>query len=207
MAVLDTDLGPADVANITVNGGGLLNINVPAGGAFDPTDLTLASGAGLGLMVDRDLSDDVWGGETAHIYISKPDYAGTLTLNAADTMIGSDETDAASIVNPLQGTAAQVTFTGGDNLLTLPAGVIDEADLGDGAPVSVAYDKDVRVAGAQTYTGDTMIEGGRVYAMDPGAFGSGAVATLGGTLDLQTDLANPVVFGGGGIYATCVDSE
>jgi hypothetical protein len=204
LTFLRTDI-EADAITVFDGGDNVLYIDTMGATKFDPADLDLASGARLGLTVDRDLADDAWDtvdDRQARIYIGKNAYSGTLTLNDNDTEIGSDLRDNASITAPLAGAATQVTFEGGDNMLTLEAGVIDEASLGGGSPVSVQYANNVRIAGAQSHTGDAMVSADRTYMLDAGAFGSGAVISTGGTLDLQVDLANPLVFGGGGIYAT-----
>ncbi len=204
LTFLRTDI-EADAITVFDGGDNVLYIDTLGATKFDPADLDLANGARLGLTVDRDLADDAWDtvdDRQARIYIGKNAYAGTLTLNDNDTEIGSDLRDNASMTAPLAGAATQVTFEGGDNMLTLEAGVIDEAGLGGGSPVSVNYANNVRIAGAQSHTGDAMVSADRTYMLDTGAFGSGAVISAGGTLDLQVDLANPLVLAGGGIYAT-----
>jgi len=202
---LATDI---DASNITVNGWSALTIaleGTPTNFAVD--DLNLSNDAHIALATDFDLSDAPWnndGAGEARILISKENYAGTLTLNAVsgDPVIGSDITDLASIASPIVGNATRLIFDGGDNLLTLDAGVIDEAGLGGGSPVAIEYSNDVRIDGAQTYNGGTTIWDGHVYVLNSGSLGSAAVGTAGGTMDLHADIANAVVLAGGGIYAS-----
>ncbi|MEA3368165.1 MAG: hypothetical protein U9R68_08635, partial [Planctomycetota bacterium] len=193
-----------DVTGVTVGGGDddIFYIATMGDTNFDPTQIGLSGDDRVGLAVDRDLSDTIWGGNMGRIIIGKEAYAGTLELTHDDSEIGAGFTDLASLVNPLTGTATHVTFAGGDTLLTLPAGTVDEASLGDGNPVSIEYSNDVRIDGAQTYAGGTLVSDGRVYVLNSGSLGSAAVVTAGGTMDLHADLANDLNLAGGGIYAS-----
>jgi hypothetical protein len=123
-------------------------------------------------------------GTNQQVMIGMPGYNATLTLPLDDTLIGAINSDNASILVPLAGTAATVTFRGGNKLLQIGDGTVPIlTDLAPGG-TAVVIDRDLTLAAPSSYTGGTTITSGTTRAVTVSALGTGPVA-LSGTAALQ----------------------
>ena len=133
------------------------------------------------------------GGDPANqrVVVGMCDYAGNLTVNRTDSIIGVISTNAAGILNPITGTAGTFTFRdnyGGNLWLKLgndgPA-VISDVDLG--TPRSVVIDRNLAICAANDYTGPTTIQSHTTRACNASSLGMGGEVTVasGATLQLR----------------------
>jgi autotransporter-associated beta strand protein len=185
--------------------------------------------AGTGVRVDLN-AQVPWtvNAPAQQIMIGIPGYNATLRLERDDAQIGAINTDGASILSPITGTAATITFAGGDKQLrigddTVPI-LIDLA----GGGTNVVINRDLTLAAPNTYTGTTTINTGTTRAGTVTALGAGAVTLatptglnpgavlqlrannlISGPITVQTgttlayyrDASSPVTFAGGTIEA------
>ncbi len=190
---INVDNGGVLIVNSAMAGDG---INVNAGGVlaignagFTPGTMTIQNGGAVALVADLDWTDTANALGQSGIMIAKEGYDAQLTLNSNFTAIGAEWTDRASIVTPLAGTATQVNLMVPGTLLTIGDGVLTDFS---GNATAVNIDRDVRMAGDATYTGDTNILSGRTVTLGEtslgGAVGGGTNVLANATLDVLVDL-------------------
>jgi len=145
--------------------------------------------AGNGVRVDLN-APVPWtaDGTNQQVMIGMPGYNATLTLPLNDTLIGAINSDNASILTPLAGTAATLTFRGGNKLLQIGNDTVPIlTDLAPGG-TAVVIDRDLTLAAPSSYTRGTSITSGTTRAATVSALGSGPVALSGtATLQLRAD--------------------
>ncbi|MCX5672891.1 MAG: PEP-CTERM sorting domain-containing protein [Planctomycetota bacterium] len=176
--------------------------------------------------VEVDLNVNVaWtvNGSNQKVLIGVPGYSATLTLNRDDASIGAINTDGASILSPIAGTAATIAFRGGDKLL----GLGDETqailtDLAVGG-TAVVIDRNLTVCSPNTYSRGTTITSGTTRACNASSLGTGPVVlsnagtvlqlravdfssgpitvNTDATLALYRNTSSPITFAGGTISA------
>jgi autotransporter-associated beta strand protein len=145
-------------------------------GVFTPTALA------VGDAVEIDLNANVpWAvnGTKQQVMIGVPGYNATLRIERDDALIGAVNSDAASLLSPIAGTAATLTFRGGNKLLQVGDDTVPIlTDLAPGGSTAVVIDRDLTLAAPNTYTGGTTITSGTTRAATVSALGSGPVTLV-----------------------------
>ena len=193
------------------------SILVLAGGDFEVNGVISGTGAPGSFNSDLVLGSSVTPGPTTVTINTPATYVGPTIIRAGSTLIngtnnalpgstvvtlGDAATDSGSTVNRYDMQGFDQTIGGlasvgpannvveGDGTLTVsgPSSTVFNGVL-DGAMAVVRAGTGATIlGGANTYTGGTTVQSGRLVAANAAALGTGAVTLLGGTLELQSQL-------------------
>ena len=210
-------LAPTEVVvSLTISGVGITNnsgitqnfVVGYSGGCCNPSDLIFTNSATTGDLTVFTAIDSGYYYDRGSIFFeddSTADVArlevfgdGTLDIslhNAPGVTIGSIEGDGLVFVG------ANKLWVGSNNLNTTFSGVIQDGGIGGGTGGSLTKigTGTLTLTGANTYTGDTTIEGGRLVVNNMGGSGTGmsAVQVNAGTLAGRGTIAGAVTVGTG----------